>query len=108
MNKYNIAIFHEFKKPPWGGANQFTLALKRELESRDIKVLKNKVEKDTQACLLNSYLFNPALIKKIKQDNPKINIVHRVDGPVGIYRGTDLSADKNIHAMNLRFADATI
>jgi glycosyltransferase involved in cell wall biosynthesis len=34
--------------------------------------------------------------------------VHRIDGPIGIYRGTDNEVDRRIWEMNQRFADVTI
>jgi|SRR3989344_448325 len=108
MSKYSIAFFHEFKRPPWGGSNTFTLALKKELEKWGVYILENRVTKDTRACLLNAYLFDPDKIAKIKRDYPGIKIVHRIDGPIGIYRGTDLDIDHKIHEMNTRLADATI
>ena len=35
-------------------------------------------------------------------------MVHRVDGPIGVYRGFDDGTDLRIHQLNAAFADATV
>ena len=35
-------------------------------------------------------------------------MVHRVDGPIGVYRGFDDGTDGRIAAMNAELADATV
>ena len=32
-----VGVFHDFKKPPWGGGNQFLMALVKEFRRRKIK-----------------------------------------------------------------------
>lgn len=108
MAKYNIALFHEFRKPPWGGSNQFTIALEKELKNWGIYILRNRIDSNTVACLLNAYLFDPKYIARSRKLYPDVRVVHRIDGPIGVYRGTDLEIDHMIHKNNLKLANATI
>src|ERR1700675_3767325 len=53
----DLAIFHEFRPPPYGGGNQFLLALVRELEGRGLVVEVNRLSGGTRPCLFNSFNF---------------------------------------------------
>ena len=33
-----ISIFHKFQKPPYGGGNQFLMALTKELKRREVDI----------------------------------------------------------------------
>lgn len=102
----DIAIFHHFKKGPYGGANQFLVALRRELEQREFRVAANLVGPHTRAALLNAYAFDADRLRR--QRHPGCRIVHRVDGPVGRYRGQDATIDHRIADLNKEFAAATV
>lgn len=102
-----IAIFHEFKKPPYGGGNQFLLALKNELQRQGFRV-GGRVGRDTEALLMNSFNFAPEKVKGAKRNYPNLRIVHRLAGPIGIYRGTDTMIDRKTQNLNAELADATI
>ena len=102
-----IVIFHEFHKPPYGGGNQFLMALRKELRHRGFRV-GNRVGRDTKAVLMNSFNFNPDAMRRAKRKYPKLRIVHRLAGPIGIYRGTDTEIDDRTHLLNEELADATI
>ncbi len=106
--KTNISIFHEFHKPPYGGGNQFLLALKKGFEQKGYEVLNNEVNSGTIACLFNSFNFDFKRIHNVKKENPKVKMIHRVDGPVSSYRGFDDGTDKKIWEVNNEIADATI
>jgi glycosyltransferase involved in cell wall biosynthesis len=101
----DVAVFHEFHEPPYGGGNQFLLALVRELERRGIGVESNRVSGGTPACLYNSFNFDFARLRRFARDD--VRMVHRVDGPVGAYRGFDDGTDRRIAAIN-SLADATV
>jgi glycosyltransferase involved in cell wall biosynthesis len=101
-----VAIIHQFHRPPYGGGNQFLLALRGELERRGFEVGANRVGRRTRACLFNSFNFEPRQLRPL--DRMQGRRIHRVDGPVGTYRGTDDTVDRHISAMNLRHADATV
>jgi glycosyltransferase involved in cell wall biosynthesis len=101
-----VSIVHQFHRPPYGGGNQFLLALRRELRGRGFDVGANRVGRRTRACLFNSFNFEDRQLRPL--DGMTGGRVHRVDGPVGTYRGSDHSVDERISVLNLRHADATV
>jgi glycosyltransferase involved in cell wall biosynthesis len=101
----DVAIFHEFHAPPYGGGNQFLLALRRELARRGLDVEVNRLSGGTPACLYNSFNFDFVRLRRFTRDG--VRMVHRVDGPVGVYRGFDDGTDRRIVEINA-LADATI
>ena len=102
----DLAVFHEFRPPPYGGGNQFLLALVRELERRQLAVEVNRLSGGTPACLYNSFNFDFGRLRRFARD--EVRMVHRVDGPIGVYRGFDDGTDRQIVSINREFADATI
>ena len=101
----DVAVFHEFHAPPYGGGNQFLIALVRELQGRGFSVETNRVSGQTPACLYNSFNFEFPRLRRFARSG--LRMVHRVDGPVGVYRGFDDGTDRRIAAIN-RLADVTI
>ena len=101
----DVAVFHEFHAPPYGGGNQFLIALVRELQGRGLSVETNRVSGQTPACLYNSFNFEFPRLRRFARSG--VRMVHRVDGPVGVYRGFDDGTDRRIAAIN-RLADVTI
>jgi glycosyltransferase involved in cell wall biosynthesis len=102
----DLALFHELAPPPSGGGHQFLRALVRELETRGLDVETNRVSRGTRACLFNSFNFDFARLRRFAR--PEVRMVHRVDGPIGVYRGFDDGTDDRIAAINRALADATI
>jgi glycosyltransferase involved in cell wall biosynthesis len=102
----DLAVFHEFHRPPYGGGNQFLLALVRELRARGLAVETNRLSGATPACLFNSFNFDFARLRRFARSGARM--VHRVDGPIGAYRGFDDGTDRRIVAVNGDLADATI
>jgi glycosyltransferase involved in cell wall biosynthesis len=102
----DLAVFHEFRPPPYGGGNQFLLALVRELQGRGLGVEVNRLSGGTPACLFNSFNFDFARLRRFVRDD--VRMVHRVDGPIGVYRGFDDGTDGRIAAVNRDLANATI
>jgi glycosyltransferase involved in cell wall biosynthesis len=102
----DLAVFHEFKEPPYGGGNQFLLALVDELERRGLDVEVNRLSGETPACLFNSFNFDFARLRRFARDGARM--VHRVDGPIGIYRGFDDGTDRRIVRINNDVADSTV
>jgi glycosyltransferase involved in cell wall biosynthesis len=101
----DLAVFHEFHRPPYGGGNQFLLALRGEIERRGLSVEVNRLSGETPACLYNSFNFDFARLRRFGR--PGVRMVHRVDGPIGVYRGFDDGTDRRIAEVNA-LADATI
>jgi glycosyltransferase involved in cell wall biosynthesis len=104
-SRYDLAIFHEFHAPPYGGGNQFLLALRGELERRGLAVEVGRVSGGTPACLYNSFNFDFSRLHRFQRDG--LRMVHRVDGPIGVYRGFDDGTDRRIVEIN-ELAEATI
>jgi glycosyltransferase involved in cell wall biosynthesis len=101
----DVSVFHEFHAPPYGGGNQFLLALVGELERRGLEVETNRISGRTPACLYNSFNFDFRRLRRLVRDD--VRMVHRVDGPVGVYRGFDDGTDRRIAEIN-ELADVTI
>ena len=102
----DVSVFHEFHPPPYGGGNQFLLALVGELERRGLTVETNWISGGTPACLYNSFNFDFRRLRRFARDGARM--VHRVDGPIGVYRGFDDGTDRRIVKINHDLADATI
>ncbi len=102
----DLALFHEFASPPAGGGHQFVRALVRELESRGLTVEVNCISGETPACLFNSFNFDVARLRRFAERGARM--VHRVDGPIGVYRGFDDGTDTWIATVNAELAAATI
>ncbi len=102
----DLALFHEFAPPPTGGGHQFLRALVRELEARDVGVELNRLSARTQACLFNSFNFDFVRLRRLARS--ECRMVHRVDGPIGVYRGFDDGTDRRIAEINHDLAGATV
>src|SRR6476646_3780025 len=102
----DLAVFHEFHAPPYGGGNQFLLALVQELRRRGLSVELNRLSGGTPASLYNSFNFDFRRLQRFARDG--VRMVHRVDGPIGAYRGFDDGTDTRIIEINQELAATTI
>jgi glycosyltransferase involved in cell wall biosynthesis len=102
----DLALFHEFAPPPSGGGHQFLRALVSELERRGLEVELNRISRDTPVCLFNSFNFDFRRLHRFARSGCRM--VHRVDGPIGVYRGFDDGTDARIAEVNGELADATV
>ena len=102
----DLALFHEFAPPPTGGGHQFLRALVAELERRGVTVEHNRISRGTRACLLNSFNLDFRRLRRLARDD--VRFVHRVDGPIGTYRGFDDGTDARIAVINAELAAATV
>lgn len=102
-----IGIWHEYHKPPYGGGNQFMMALKAALERRGVRVLVNSMSSDIDVHICNSAWFDASRFESRSGERP-IRMIHRIDGPVTLYRGEGRSEDEKIFALNRSFASATV
>jgi glycosyltransferase involved in cell wall biosynthesis len=102
----DIALFHEFAPSPGGGGHQFLRALVGDLDQRGLEVEANRLSAGTKSCLFNSFNFDFARLRRFAR--PDCRMVHRVDGPIGAYRGFDDGTDARIVALNRELADATV
>jgi glycosyltransferase involved in cell wall biosynthesis len=106
LERPDVAIEHRFRPPPYGGSNQFLTALRGDLRRRGLRVSDGSIGPHTRACLLHSYLADVDELRSALPDGCRV--VHRVDGPIGLYRGRDDGADRKIVEINAALADATI
>jgi glycosyltransferase involved in cell wall biosynthesis len=97
----DVAISHRLRPPPYGGSNQFLLALRGELERRGLRVSDGRLPRRARSVLLHAYLLEG-------EPPAGARVVHRVDGPIQLYRGADDGADERIADLNRRHADATV
>jgi glycosyltransferase involved in cell wall biosynthesis len=102
----DLAVFHAYAPPPSGGGNQFVRALTLELERRGLVVERNVISGQTPVCLFNSFNFDFRRLRRFARDG--VRMVHRVDGPIGVYRGFDDGTDIRIRVLNDELADATV
>lgn len=106
LTSSDLSIFHEFEPPPTGGGHQFLRAFWKQAEAHGLRVENNQISRVTRACLFNSFNFSERRLKWMHRNS--VLYVHRVDGPIDVYRGRDNGVDRNIHTVNQKFADRTI
>ncbi|NJL53877.1 glycosyltransferase family 4 protein [bacterium] len=102
----DISFFHEFSPPPAGGGHQFMRALWDELQRRGLRLENNTISRTTRACLYNSFNFDFDRLKQSQRVGCRM--VHRVDGPIQIYRDWDNGTDRRIWQINQKLADVTV
>ena len=103
-----VSFWHEFVEPPWGGGNQFMLALKGECERRAVEVTRNGEGEPATAHLIQSVWFDADRVRDAARAN-NARVVHRVDGPLSLIRRTKeaLDLDRRCYAINNELAVAT-
>lgn len=102
-----ISLWHEFHKPPYGGGNQFMMALRGALKRHGVKVVENKINSGVDIHICNSAWFDRALFEKKAAESP-LRMIHRIDGPTTLYRGEGRDEDDHIFSLNKQFASATV
>jgi glycosyltransferase involved in cell wall biosynthesis len=125
----NVGIWHDFMAPPWGGGNQFLLALRRGLDALSVTVVgkndpggKELIQNSSHVLLANSITFRgeTTVLDHLK-NRSKLALVHRVDGPyhvaryfrslnfTGVLKSKHLpEEDKKTKRFNKNYACATI
>ena len=102
----DLSIFHDFDPPPSGGGHQFLRGFWKQAEAYGLRVENNRISRTTQACLFNSFNFKERRLSWMRKKS--VLYVHRVDGPIDVYRGYDGGVDYGIHTFNKKYADKTI
>lgn len=100
-----VSVWNTFYPPPYGGANQFMRALGIALSARGVRVLENAAY-GADAHLLQGNGFNVG--RFTRHVRPGAAVVHRLDGPVHLYRGFDRDKDEAVFALNRSHASATV
>ncbi len=107
FSQKSISMLREFHKPPYGGGNQFMLALKVEFEKMGVRVLNNEIGHYVDAYLFDSIWFDLKLLDKLARIQNR-RVGHRIDGPIHLYRGKDKNLDDQIFEINRQFASVSI
>ena len=76
----DLVIPYRFRRPPYGGSNQFLTALREELRRRGLRVSDGGFGRATRACLLHSYLVDVDRLSAAIPDGCRV--VHRSGMPV--------------------------
>ena len=87
----DLSVFHEYVPPPSGGGHQFIRALSRELAAprADSRIEPHLgVDEDVPLQLVQ---LRRSRLRRFARDD--VRMVHRVDGPIGVYRGFDDGTD---------------
>jgi len=103
----DVALFHEFAPSPSGGGHQFLRGLVGEIEGRGLEVEVGTISGRTPVCLFNSFNFDFRRLRRFGRRS-RARMVHRVDGPIGAYRGFDDGTDARIAEINAALASTTI
>lgn len=103
----SISLWHEYHKPPYGGGNQFMLALRKALEIHGVRVAVNNAGPGIDVHICNSAWFDTDKFESLSKKIP-LRMIHRIDGPVTLYRGEGRAEDDKIFALNEQFASATV
>jgi glycosyltransferase involved in cell wall biosynthesis len=100
-----FALWNDFQPPPYGGGNQFMIALEAALQRKGMKVLRN-TGKGADAHVMQSVWFDR---KRFEAElEPGAVVLHRVDGPIQLYRGNDFTSDSLCYEINAALADVTV
>lgn len=104
-----ISIWHTFRPPPYGGGNQFSLALENEFSNRpNIYIYRNKFSSQIHTYMLNAVQFDFDKFKRYERNHPNPAIVHRIDGPIHLIRGKDRELDEKTYNINKSYASSSI
>jgi glycosyltransferase involved in cell wall biosynthesis len=83
------------------------LALKNALEKMGARVFINKYSPNIDVHICNSLWFDEKKFVGMASRH-HVKMIHRIDGPVSLYRGTDRREDDRLHDFNLKYATATV
>ncbi|WP_337996598.1 glycosyltransferase [Oleispirillum naphthae] len=99
-----IHILFPFRDGPWGGGNQLLCALRESFRARGQWA---DAPGDADAVLFDSFNAAEAVIAW-KRRLPQVPFVHRINGPVHLYRGEDSGIDGVVMRLAERAADGVI
>lgn len=105
----SVSLWNKFTPPPWGGGNQFMLALKQEAERQGIVCSVNGESGPVGGHIVNSVQFPIELFEGMVEPG-SVRVVHRIDGPISMLRATpeSLDQDRRCFEFNARYATATV
>lgn len=102
-----IGLWHTFFEPPYGGGNQFMLALRKALLKKGVTIRENQLDEQIDAYILNSIHFDVDRFLDFSTKH-RLTVIHRIDGPIHLIRGFDREKDELCYRLNEQFATATV
>lgn len=102
-----VGLWHRFFAPPYGGGNQFMLALRRALTERGVRVHCNPVRARVDVHVINAVHFDTEALRRLQGRRP-LRVLHRIDGPIHLVRGHDREKDALCYRLNREMAAATV
>lgn len=102
-----VSIWQTFFKPPYGGGNQFMLALRKALSRKGVAVKANVLGDSVDVYLLNAVHFDVERFIAYRQRR-RLRVVQRIDGPISLSRGQNKELDDLTYQLNADFANATV
>ena len=108
-----VCFWNKFTPPPWGGGNQFMLALKAQAERMGFETCINGegLDRGVQVAghVVNSVQFDMERFRAMVEPG-SVRVVHRIDGPISVLRGTSesLDQDRACFEFNATYACATV
>jgi len=100
-----FALWNEFKPPPYGGGNQFMIALEGALQRKGMPVVRN-AGVGADAHVIQSIWFDRDRFRREREAGSVV--IHRIDGPIQLYRGNDTRSDALCYEINRELADVTV
>jgi glycosyltransferase involved in cell wall biosynthesis len=104
---FTVGLWHKYFTPPYGGGNQFMLALRKELQRCGVTIRENRLSEEVDAYVLNSIHFDVEQFLDFSVKH-RTRVLHRIDGPIHLIRGYDREKDELCFQLNMRFAAATV
>ena len=83
------------------------MALKKALLGLGVDVRENELDESIDAYILNSVHFDVERFLEFSKSH-RLNVVHRIDGPIHLIRGYDREKDEQCFNLNQKFASATV
>jgi glycosyltransferase involved in cell wall biosynthesis len=104
-----VSFWNHFTPPPWGGGNQFMIALEAQARRMGIDCTRNGEGARADGHILNSVQFDGDRFTSMVEPGAA-RVVHRIDGPISVLRGTpeSLEQDRLCFDVNARYATATV
>ncbi|MCC6660613.1 MAG: glycosyltransferase family 4 protein [Phycisphaerales bacterium] len=104
-----VSFWNRFTPPPWGGGNQFMIALKEEAARQGVEVAVNGDGAPADGHIVNSVQFDMDRFRALVEPG-SARVVHRIDGPISVLRGTpeSLEQDRACFDFNRTYATATV
>ena len=105
-----VSLWHRFRRPPWGGGNQFMIALRGALSGQGVRVRENFATGRVDGHVVHSVWFDADQLRGSISRYGGPPIIHRLDGIMSMYRsdGSGSEQDQRGFTLNRELASATV